>query len=190
VRYDPTSRTLYVRNTASGKNKSEPIDIPEDPVEMYRVLLRTFREKLGIFSSLDLQVRKEEQILLLSHRRSEVECEWKKLRPRSLKDLMIINYVSKIKEEKNLTEKEARELLFMIQLSFQLKKIGPEDVVYSNRAIHKIQGLEYDSKRGWYIDRECGSISTKTEKSHTSQRFYQSLDTFIRNYKNQRLKME
>lgn len=190
VRYDSSTGTLYVRTPSTGgKTKVEAIDLPEKPEEAYKVLVGVFRDKLGMYSSRDLQIKKKELDEIQNQRRVNMDCEWKKLKPRSIKDLMIMNYVSRMKEEHNLTPKEAKQLLSTIQLGFQFKELNSEDVEYADREIKSINGLEYiETERKWVITNPSKPVS-KSEKTVTTQKFCQSIDRFLREYKSRRLRL-
>ena len=106
-----------------------------------------------------------------------------------MKDQIIINYVSRLKKEYNIPIKESKLLLSRIQLGFQLKKLCSDDVCYSNREIQSINGLEYDSsKREWLITNTPHVVS-KTDKPIVTQKFFQSIDRFLREYKNRHAKL-
>lgn len=190
VRYDSLLRTMYIRTPSSGgRNKIEAIDLPEKPEEVYKVLLEIFREKIGLYSSLDLQIKKDELDEIQQQRRVNMNCEWKKLKPRSIKDLLIMNYVSKLRNEYNLSAKESKQLLVTIQLGFQFKQLDSENVEYADREIKNISGLEYElSTKTWIITNPPQVIS-KSEKPIASQKFCQSIDRFLREYKSRRLRV-
>lgn len=190
VRYDSAKRTLHVRTPgAGGRNKIEIIDLPETSEEIFDIMIQVFREKLGLYSSLDLQIKRDELDEVRSQKRVNMDCEWKGLKPRSLKDTMIVNYVAKLRDEYDLSDKEVKKLYSQIQLGFQLKKIESDDVEYSDRAIQNIEGLEYDPKtRVWSLARSP-KISSKSEKTVVTQKFYQSIDSFLRSQHSRRLRL-
>ena len=184
VRYDASLKTLYVRTPGTGgRTRVEVISLSENYEEIYLVLMDVFKEKLGIFSSIDLQVKRDKFKNIQSQNKIDLDCEWKKIKPRALKDQMIINYVSQLKDDRKLTIKESKLLLSRIQLAFQLKKLCSDDVCYSDRRIQSINGLEYDeSEKEWVITNPPRLVN-KTEKPAVAQKFNQSLDKFARGYK-------
>lgn len=142
-----------------------------------------------MYSSRDLQIKKRELDEIQEQRRVNMDCEWKKLKPRSIKDLMIMNYVSQMKQEHDLTPKETKQLLGTIQLGFQFKELNSEDVEYADREIKSIRGLEYiENERGWVVTNSAKPTS-KSEKSVATQKFCQSIDRFLREYKSRRLRL-
>jgi hypothetical protein len=187
IRYDSSQKTLSVRTSApAGRTKVEIVSLPENPEEIYLSLINIFKEKLGIFSSLNLQIKREELKIIQSQRKIDLDCEWKKIKPRALKNQMIINYVYKLKESFNLNIKESKLLLSRIQLGFHLKKICSDDVCYSNREIQSIKGLEFNNLKKEWIIVNPPRIVNKTEKPPATQKFYQSVDKFAREYKSNR----
>jgi hypothetical protein len=187
IRYDSSQKSLFVRTPGTaGRTKVEIVSLPENTEEIYLTLINIFKEKLGIFSSLNLQIKRAELKNIQSQRKIDLDCEWKKIKPRSFKYQMIINYVSKLKDTYNLNIKEAKLLLSRIQLGFHLKKISSDDVCYSNREIQSINGLEYNNLKKEWIIVNSAKIVNKTEKPITSQKFNQSIDRFTREYKSSR----
>jgi hypothetical protein len=187
IRYDSSQRTLFVRTAGTGgRTKVEVVSLPENIEDIYLTSINIFKEKLGIFSSLNLQIKRDELKNIQSQRKVDLDCEWKKIKPRALKYQMIINYVSKLKETYNLNIKEAKLLLSRIQLGFHLKKICSDDVCYSNYEIQSINGLEYNNLKKEWLILNNPRIVNKTEKPVATQKFYQSVDKFAREYKSNR----
>ncbi len=115
--------------------------------------------------------------------------DWKKLKPRALKDELIMNYVMKLIEEHDLEPKESRTLLTTIYLGFQYKKLTADHVDYENGVINNIIGLEIDPKeKKFYITNEPKVIS-KSEKTVQTRRFWRDVDKFLRDCRSKRLKM-
>ena len=190
ARYDATSRTLYVRvPTSATKTISEATVLPEKTEEIYKVVLKTFREKLGLFSYKDLQIRKTEMNEIRETRRIDTDCEWKKLKPRSIKAIKIAEYVTRLKEEHLMTVKEAKNLLGMINIGFQFKQITSDDVEYENSQVQNINGLEYCEKRKMWNITHKSRVVNKTEKTVTTQKFHQCIDGYLREYRSRRVKM-
>lgn len=178
VRYNCSTGTLLVRY---GK-KSEAIDLPENAQNICLILLDVFREKLSIYSSKDLQIKRQTLDDRQSQKKINLDCGWKQLKPRSVRDYMILNYVLKCKKKYTLTDLESKKLLTTIQLGFQFKNLISDDVEYSDRKIKDLRGLEFDEEaREWYITNKARA-SSKSSKSSPSQKFNQSIDRFLREY--------
>jgi len=166
------------------------VDIPDSPVELFQVMMLIFREKLGLRSSRDLQTQAQELEDVKEKNKINLDCEWKKLKPRALKDELIMNYVMKLTADHELDSKESKTLLTTIYLGFQYKKLTADHVDYENGVINNIIGLEVDSKeRTFYITNEP-KVTSKSEKSVQTRRFWRDVDKFLRDYRSKRLKMQ
>lgn len=70
---------------------------------------------------------------------------WSSIKIKNLKDMMIQNYVTKIKKERNLSWTHARNLLSIINLGLVFKYISPKDIHMENGEISNIDGIDYES---------------------------------------------
>lgn len=186
-RYDHLTQTLYIRLPAAGnKTKGEAICLPKNSEEIYTVLMDVFKNKFGMFSSRDLQVKRDELQEIQEKQRINMDCEWKKLKPRSIKEFLISNYVTNMQKKHEMTQKESKILLTNIGIWMQMKKITSDDIEYENYTILNIKGLYFDEeKRVWY-NNNPPKLSNKAEKVNKTQKFDQSLDKFIRDHKNRK----
>jgi hypothetical protein len=183
-RFDPNAHTLYTRiQVTNTKTKGEAIYLPQKPEEIYLILLDVFKNKFGMFSSKDLQIKKDELEEIQEQQRINMDCEWKKLKPRAVKDFLISNYVSDLQTKYNLTPKEARLLLTNIGVWMQLKKITSDDIDYQNHVILNIRGIEFDKHSRVWSNTNNAKIGGKSDKINKPQKFEQSLDKFARDYK-------
>ncbi|MDX1471861.1 MAG: hypothetical protein R3213_10220, partial [Flavobacteriaceae bacterium] len=121
--------------------------MPTEPEHIFNTLINIFREKLSLYSATDLQIKKDEIDQIQNEDPINMDCEWKKLKPRTIKTMLIMNFVNKIREERGLTIKQAKSLLHTIQLAFQFKKLNSDDIVYKDREIKEINGLVYDEEK-------------------------------------------
>ena len=187
--YNSKENAFRIRIGIAGcKTKNEIIAISSDTIDIFKTMMIIFREKLGLYSPRDLQTQTQELEDIKEQNRVNLACEWKKLKPRSLRDELIMNYVGDLKKGYQLNDKETKNLLTTIQLGFQYKKIIADNVDYNNGVINDITGLVFCSEeRKFIITNESRTVS-KSEKIIHSRRFHQSLDQFVREYKNRRLK--
>lgn len=184
-RYDPATHTLYTRIAiAANKTKGEAISLPKSSEEIYTTLLDIFKNKFGMFSSRDLQIKKDELFDIQEQQKINMDCEWKKLKPRSIKDFLISNYVSDMQIKHNLTQKESKILLTTIGIWMQMKKITSEDILYEDYTIKDIRGIRFlEEERKWVND-NSPKLTYKPEKTSKPQKLDQCLDRFIREHKN------
>jgi len=190
LRYNNKNSTINIKTPcAGGRSKTEVIDIPDDPVEIFQAMMFVFREKLGLRSTRDLQTQALELEGIKQKIKVDLDCDWKKLKPRTLKDELIMNYVMKLIEEYNLDPKDSRVLLPTIYLGFQYKKLTAEHVEYEKGVIKNIIGLEIDPvEKRFYITNEPKVIN-KSEKTVQPRRFWRDIDKFLRDDRSKRLKM-
>nr|QBK86540.1 MAG: uncharacterized protein LCMAC102_03350 [Marseillevirus LCMAC102] len=187
VRYDNNTHTLYIRTLTGTKSKVEAIDLPEKPQDTYITLIQVFREKLGMYSSYDLQIKKGTLEEIQNQHRIDLNCDWKKLKPRSIKDFMILNYVLTLSQKYKLTIKETKQLLTTIRLGFQFKVLKSEDVDYTNGSIMNINGLIYDESLRVWTTTNSPSYSASPSEKVITQKFNQSIDKFLRDNKSRKL---
>lgn len=189
-RYDPSNNTLYIRlQTSSTKTKGEAISLPQNPEELFLVMMDVFKNKLGMFSSRDLQIKKDELEDIQKQYQINMNCDWKKLKPRSVKEFLIINYITSLQQQYFLTSKETKNLLTYVNIWIQLKKITSDDIKYENKSIVAIRGMDVDKEtKVWKNTNPCRFI-TKVEKVNKPQKFEQSLNKFISGYKFRKSKL-
>lgn len=184
-RYDPVTHTLYTRISIAGnKTKGEAISLPKSSEEIYEVLLDVFKNKFGMFSSRDLQIKKDELFDIQEQQKMNMDCEWKKLKPRSVKDFLISNFVSDMQQKYSLSQKESKVLLTTIGIWMQMKKITSEDIQYENYCITEIRGIRYLPEERKWVNDNPPKLTTKLEKSCKSQKLDQCMDRFIREHRN------
>ncbi len=189
VSYDDQQRTIYIRIQTTGKPKRDITDLPQDSNEIFGVMTDLFRDKLGMRSPRDLCIQKEELEEARKSKEINLDCEWRKLKPRYQRDLMIMNYVIDLKGEYSLSHKEARQLLSTIKVGFQMKKLSPNDVDYIDRRIRGMKGLEYDKSIGEFIITNEANIVSKSDKGTPSKKFNQAIDRYIRKYNNEKFRL-
>ena len=190
LRYDNKNRVISIKiPCAGGRSKSEVMDISDDPIQLFQTMMFIFRDKLGLRSSRDLQTQVLEMEDIKEKNKIDLDCEWKKLKPRTLKDELIMNYVMKLVKENNLNSLESKSLLTTIYLGFQYKKLTADHIDYKNGVINNIIGLEVDAdERKFYITNEP-KVANKSEKSVQTRRFWRDVDKFLRDHRSKRLKM-
>lgn len=180
VRYNPSTHTLYVKKDTK---KASPIGLPEEPVDVFKRMMKVFRNDCEMSSSRDIEIQKEDLEDMQKQCTIDLNCDWKKIKPRYLKEQLIFEYVGKLKITHSLNPAEVRKLLSIIQLGFQFKQLTADDIDYSCGVIDGIDGIEFDvEKRSFYIDRPQRNASTKTERNAKPTKFNQSCDRFLKEY--------
>jgi hypothetical protein len=107
-------------------------------------------------------------------------CEWKKIKPRNLKDQLIMDYIATLKTKYSLTPAEVRHLTSVVQLGFQFHSLTSSDVEYNNGVIENINNLEFCPKTRKFTTPVITHFN-KTEKApKVPNPFYSALDKFLK----------
>lgn len=177
VKYDPKHHNLILK---IGTKTTEVIALPEDPPQLFTVLMTILKQKLGMRSSRDLKIQKEEMEAAIKHRSADLDCDFKRIKPKHLKDQLIMNYIASLKEKYNLTRSEYNDTVSTIQLGFQFKSIVPDDVVYENGTILDIKGVHFDEQTRRFSTPAYAKLPSKPEKQSSADKFLASLHKFIK----------
>ncbi len=180
ARYDGHSNTLIIQSSIKGR-KPDIIDIPTDPEDAYYIIINIFKKRLGLYSSLDLQIRDDEIKENESENIIDLDCEWKKLKPNFVRAEIMNKYVEKLTKRHNLNLSQSKKLYRLIEIGFQLKTLEHEDVVYENREIQNIKGLEFHDNK--FIIKNKARFVSKTEKTIPSKKFNQSVERYMKEYR-------
>ena len=143
-----------------------------------------FKELLGLRSEYDIKMSKQE--LEEIRRRSEIDldCEWKKLKPRSMRNQILMNFAVSEARLHGLGPKEAKHLYHTIQLGFQFKKLTSDDVNYEKGNVTSISGLEWDEEtQGYILTNPQKSLARTDKPASRSNYLNQAVDRWIRDYK-------
>src|SRR5437773_33071 len=174
-KYIPHQNTICIYKNLTNK-KSEHISLPEDPDKLFQSMMKIFKTKLGMTSSKEDQLQNYQLDLSTKPPESEPFTEWKKAKPKYLKEKMILDFVC---DHNNLTIKEKKLMLSIIELGIQFKTIDSSDIHIENGRIKSIDHLKFDEeKRTFSIDKER-TQSLKQEKTVTSNKFLQNMDKYI-----------
>ena len=185
--YDSKNHIIYVKDAAkNARNHRNPVKLPEKPSDIFQIMMHIFKTNLRLRSSHDLQISKQDLQKIKDSYEVDLS-EWKKIKPRSMKDVIIMRYVIRLEKEHGLTTQQANELYTTIKVGMQFNKITNTDIDYSNGSINSINGLDFDKGTKIYsINNEIKCVP-KTEKKTASQKFNQAVDLFIKNCKNKKI---
>jgi hypothetical protein len=174
--------TIYCRF----KNKYFNFNFSEKSIEeIFQGLTYIFNNKLNIYSKTDyIEKRKDfnNDLLIVSNK------EWKDIKKKNIKDILIEKFVISIKQKYNLNVSQTQKLLNMINIYFKFKIITNDDVIYdSNKCeIVSIKGMDFsmlgDKKiSNIQIDIPKISISNneKIEKKKLSELWSKYLNNII-----------
>lgn len=176
VKYDPKHNNLILK---VGKTM-EIIALPEDPANLFSTLMSVMKQKLGMRSTRDIKIQKDEIENAIKQRNIDLECDFKKIKPKHLKDQLIMNYIIHLKEKYGLDSNEYNVVASMVQLGFQFKSITPDCVIYEDGAIQSIEGLEFDEKKRKFTIPSYPKVATKIEKITSTDKFIAGMQKFIK----------
>lgn len=178
VKYDSNHQNLILK--LDGK-KTEIIALPiDDPAYTFQIMMKILQERLNMRSNRDIILQKEELDNFCNQNICDMDCEWKKIKPKNLKEQLIMDYIAKLKEKYNLNAKEVKNVASVIQLGFYFRSLSQEDVEFSNGVINNINNLTFDKKTRKFTTPECGSVTKVMEKTNQANKFYTGVKKFIR----------
>lgn len=177
VKYDPKSRSMILK---IDNKPAEIIALPEDPPQLFNTLMAIMKQKLGMRSTRDLKNQKEQIEHAIKQRSMELECNFKKIKPKHLKEQLIMNYIISLKEKYGLTPSEYNIAVSTVHLGFQFKAITADAVVYEDGEIKKIEGLEFDAKKRRFSLPAYAKIPSKVDKPLSSSKFTCGVQKFIK----------
>lgn len=190
VRFDWKRRILYIKlqGSSAGKPNIKVCKLPQEATDVFEVVIAAFRE-LGLRSKRDMDLKREEIRKIRKERTINLNCTWKEIKPKYMKDRMIFDFVLYLRGKHDLSPKQTRSLLSTIILGFQLKQIESDDIQYEKGEILDIKDLIFDAKtKMFYIDRDI-KRSPSNDKSSKSSKFLSTFEVYLREAKKKRLKM-
>lgn len=176
LKYDSTRKVLTVRT----RGKTENFPITEDRIETFQTMMTIFRKSLKLVSPRELQIQQEELDQARSKRNLDMNCDWKKIRPRQVKDRVLLDYVATLRTKYHLDTIEVRQLTSILQIGLQFRAITPDNIDYHDGAIHRIKGLKFDRETRTFSIPKAPLGGTKNDKASSVHKFYSSLDRFLK----------
>lgn len=187
VRYDSNHGNLILK--LPGAKGTEVVALSQNSsVDTFQIVMRVLREKLGMRSTRDLKIQKQEMEDIRQQRMYDMNCDWKQLRPRHLRDQLVMDYIGSLKEKYGLTATETKNLVSIIQLGFQFHSLSQDDVDYQEGKVVNINGLTFDKKTRTFSVPEPSKTSAKSEKNSVSNKFQVTADKFLRENTNRKNK--
>jgi len=178
IRYDSTHQNLILK---LDNKKTEIVALPiDDPAYTFQTMMKILQDKLNMRSNRDVTLQKEEMNNFCSQNVYEMDCEWKKIKPKNLKDQLIMDYIAKVKEKHNLNDKEVKNLVSIIQIGFQFRSLSQDDVEFSNGIITDIRNLVFDKKTRKFSTPDYGTVTKVLEKGNSANKFHSGIKKFIR----------
>lgn len=179
VGYDSQKNTIYVKHE---KYKAENFNLPiADSKKMYDLLVYIFRDLLDIRSEYDINISKKELEECRKLNNIDLDTDWKRLKPKSVKNTILMNFIVNEVKLKNLEQKKVKKVFNQIQLAFQFKRLHNDDVEYENGVITSIKGLTYNGKTKEFEIHSDRNPGYRSEKQVTKSSAYQQhIDRWIK----------
>lgn len=128
----------YIISNVKNKEFVYKINIEMDSETIFWDVYNLFSDKLGLKSVQEIEEYKNtidsSEIIFNS---------WNSIKKKSIRDSIIINYVTEQSAKYNLSRIKTRELLNMINLGILLKFISNKNILYEDGVIHDIEGFEF-----------------------------------------------
>lgn len=155
IKYNHTKQLMHIKSIASGKTKTEIVTLSQDVSSCYDTLMHVFKTLLGLKSEDDISQSRKSIEDARKNNDVDLDCEWKKLKPKTVKNHILMNFVVKTIDDLNtdlpVKSKHVAKLYRLIQLGIQFKQLMPEDFDYNDGIIHHIKGLKYDEKQKVFL---------------------------------------
>lgn len=128
----------YIISNVKNKEFVYKINIDIDSETMFWDIYNLFSDKLGLKSVQEIEEYKNtidsSEIIFNS---------WNSIKKKSIRDSIIINYVTDKSEKYKLSRIKTKELLNMINLGILLKFISNKNIIYENGIVYEIEGFEF-----------------------------------------------
>lgn len=187
LRYSDGVLMVYI-----GK-KSECITLNKNAKELYITMIDVFKNKLGLKSPRDTAKQRLDVNKIKERLATKEQDDWKHIRPKKTREMLISQYVLEMGREHNLTGSQEKQLLRIIKLGMAFKAIQSGDVSYHDGKIHSIDGIEIiHDDTGNVVDfdiqipKNCGKTIKSTDEDHMIKK----LRSYVRDYKNKSIHIE
>lgn len=129
-----------------GKEFSYKIDPNKDSEILYEEIYKILFEKFGLLSTKDKQKRREifdknQQVM-----EEQQKSNWNSIKKKSVKNIIVENFVIDKKREYNLSFSQIRKLLSIIIVGIIFKTIRATDIEYNDSKITNIADINFSYK--------------------------------------------
>lgn len=160
-------------------NSTKSIVLPKKAPDAFKKIVEILKNDFNIFSGREMSSKQGKETL--EKHEEELNCEFKNIKPRNIKDQLIMSYASKLKIEYKLTNAEFSNLLSTIQLGFQFKALSSKNVDYKDGEIKNIEGLEFSKSKRIFTVPNTTIQNIRNEKTQNSDKFETSVKKYLKN---------
>jgi len=170
-----------------GKTK-DIIYLNDDPKTIFQIMIKIFKEKLGLMSDRDVKKQHDEITELKETLKEGFSGTWKQIKPKNTRNTLLLNFVIDCQKIHNLSQKTSERLISVIHAGFIFKSITSDDIDYSDGIIHNIKGLTFDDKGEFNLNIYNISEEKSEKSSSDSNKMSLVLERYIKDYKSQVIK--
>lgn len=128
------------------KDFSYKIEDSKDPLQLYEEIYSILKNRLGLLSKQDkaknkLEFQSTEDTLKNTRK------NWADIKKKNIKDLLIEQYVVRMKKVHQLGIKQTRFLNSVISIAMVFKVVTSADIDYRDGIIHDIKGITFSKRR-------------------------------------------
>lgn len=144
--YGQSPNGTYISNNflrCSYKNKSFSYKIEDkNDKKLYEEIKNLFQIKLDIRSDCDKAFIIEKCLKEMK----ESISSWKNIKKKNIRDVIITEYVLKMKKKYNLSLEQSKKILSFVYLSMIFKTIKTSDIKYNDYEIQSVKGIKFDNQ--------------------------------------------
>jgi hypothetical protein len=184
VRYYHSKSTISVRSElVKNKPKTDVFSLSENDQSAFETMMHIFKNLLNLSSESDVKSKIDDLESLRKKSDVNLEVEWKKLKPRPMKNQILMNFATSQIKEYSLDVKDVKYLYYTIQLGLQFKTLSDTDIHYSKGVVTQIDGLVFDKKQNTFIITNPSKPIAKTDKTVVkTNKLFQCVDKWAKDY--------
>jgi hypothetical protein len=174
LRYDASANKFTID---IGK-KVKHIKLPDKTPELFKKIVEILKTEFGVLSSREVNARQGKENL--KKKEEELDCKFKDIKPRHVKDQLIMNFLSELKKRYKLNAREFSDLIATIQIGFQFKSLNNNDVDYRDGEIKNIKRLTFVESTRKFKTPEIVAPTSRSEKTQNSDKFSSLVKKYIK----------
>lgn len=179
ITYDSVNNSLFVRDNQKNSSIQYPLNGLTE-TEVFSKMLEIFKS-LGMYSTREIR-----NYLIQSKKKEEIPTEWKKVRPKKAREILLVNFIKNKSEQFELSPRETKKLTSVIFVGLQLGEIKHTDIILKNGVIKRIVSLVIeetpDDEHTIYIEipKSDKKEKTQTQKISNTSKFYTHYEKFLK----------
>lgn len=142
------SGVYIVNNTLVSKSKTFSYTIHPDLgcEELYHDIVSLFSDKILVSQKKQHHSLFYKEMELITQNRPVIDT-WRKIKKKSVKDMIVQNYLIYISKKYNLTDLQAKKIYNFLNIAFMLKLIENDDIVCQNGMIVQIKNIQFKERK-------------------------------------------